>query len=213
MPPALTKVEIKAPLPGVMPSRRERQKADRRERIYRAAMELFATKGYGETTIQEITDRADLGKGTFFNYFDGKEAILVEYYRKVTGEFLGYARTLKAPTFRKRIAALMRFSSDTAEREGALFELLIREIFASPALLQLDVQTYQEILGLYIRFIEEGKQAGELRPDLDAAIAARVLAGIYNLTCLEWVFLGKAFSMADMMMKKFDLVLNGMMKR
>src|SRR5262250_3928372 len=59
--------------------RRERQSAERRERLFRAALDLFARKGFAETTVEDITNAADLGKGTFFNYFPSKEHILLAF--------------------------------------------------------------------------------------------------------------------------------------
>jgi AcrR family transcriptional regulator len=56
--------------------RRERRRAEIRERIYRAALKLFAERGFLETTVEDITEAADVGKGTFFNYFPTKEHVL-----------------------------------------------------------------------------------------------------------------------------------------
>jgi AcrR family transcriptional regulator len=50
-----------------------------RERLYRAALELFAERGFLETTVVDITEAADVGKGTFFNYFPTKEHVLAAY--------------------------------------------------------------------------------------------------------------------------------------
>src|SRR5499426_4828151 len=60
-------------------SRRERRSAELRERLFRAALALFASKGYAETTVEDITEAADVGKGTFFNYFPSKEHILMAF--------------------------------------------------------------------------------------------------------------------------------------
>src|SRR5947207_4896815 len=57
--------------------RRQRRSADIRERLFRAALDLFAQKGFAETTVEDITEAADLGKGTFFNYFPSKDHILL----------------------------------------------------------------------------------------------------------------------------------------
>jgi len=56
--------------------RRERRRAEIRERIFRAALQLFAERGFLETTVEDITEAADVGKGTFFNYFPTKEHVL-----------------------------------------------------------------------------------------------------------------------------------------
>src|SRR5438132_11247396 len=55
--------------------RRERRKEETRNHIFQAAMKLFEKKGAFKTTVEEITAEADVGKGTFFNYFPSKEAI------------------------------------------------------------------------------------------------------------------------------------------
>src|SRR5262252_6414425 len=60
-------------------SRRERRSAELRERLFRAALALFASKGYAETTVEDITEAADVGKGTFFNYFPSKEHVLLAF--------------------------------------------------------------------------------------------------------------------------------------
>src|SRR5437762_10060384 len=59
--------------------RRRRRSAAIRERLFRASLELFAQKGYAETTVEDITEAADVGKGTFFNYFPSKEHLLLGF--------------------------------------------------------------------------------------------------------------------------------------
>src|ERR1700704_2256811 len=61
-----------------MPSLRERHAERTREAIVSAAFELFAAKGYAETTIDEIAERADIAPRTFFRYFPTKEAVLFD---------------------------------------------------------------------------------------------------------------------------------------
>src|SRR5215831_15026863 len=66
------------PTPAAI-SRRERRSADIRERLFRSALRLFAEKGFAETTVEDITEAADVGKGTFFNYFPSKDHILLAF--------------------------------------------------------------------------------------------------------------------------------------
>lgn len=57
-------------------SRRERERQARREAMLRAAESVFAEKGYAHATLEEIAERAEFGKGTLYNYFEGgKEEI------------------------------------------------------------------------------------------------------------------------------------------
>jgi len=56
--------------------RRARRRRETHSRIFDAALRLFAERGYANTPVEEITEAADVAKGTFFNYFPTKEAIL-----------------------------------------------------------------------------------------------------------------------------------------
>lgn len=58
------------------PGRLERRKARTRAAILEAASELFQTRGYDETSIQDIAESADAGVGTVYGYFASKEEIL-----------------------------------------------------------------------------------------------------------------------------------------
>jgi TetR/AcrR family transcriptional regulator, cholesterol catabolism regulator len=58
--------------------RRERHKTDVRNRLMRAAFELFGARGFQATTVEDITQAADVAKGTFFNYFPTKERLLTQ---------------------------------------------------------------------------------------------------------------------------------------
>ncbi|MFY9741694.1 MAG: TetR/AcrR family transcriptional regulator [Candidatus Sulfotelmatobacter sp.] len=56
--------------------RRQRRGAETRLRLFRCALQLFAERGYSNVTVEDITEAADVGKGTFFNYFESKDQVL-----------------------------------------------------------------------------------------------------------------------------------------
>ena len=59
------------------PTRRERQRAERRQRLVEAALASFAELGYAQTSVRDIAERADLGHGTFYLYFKSKDDLLL----------------------------------------------------------------------------------------------------------------------------------------
>ncbi len=73
MPPSAIAPAVPPPASG---GRRARHKAELRQRILRAALDLFARQGFFPTTVEQITEAADVAKGTFFNYFPTKEHVL-----------------------------------------------------------------------------------------------------------------------------------------
>lgn len=56
-------------------TRKERERVFRRKEIMDAAVNLFAEKGFSSTTLEEIAEFSEFGKGTLYNYFTGKEEI------------------------------------------------------------------------------------------------------------------------------------------
>ncbi len=63
--------------------RRARERLARREAILDAALDVFAEKGYGAATMDEIAERAEFGKGTLYNYFADKHALLLAAFDEV----------------------------------------------------------------------------------------------------------------------------------
>jgi len=80
---------------GKPTNRRARRQAEMRERLIRSALRLFAERGFTATTVEDITNLADVGKGTFFNYFPSKEHVFAARARgqaETIERFLALAR-------------------------------------------------------------------------------------------------------------------------
>ena len=156
--------------------RRSRRSAELRERLFHAALALFAKKGFAETTVEDITNAADVGKGTFFNYFPSKDHILlafgdmqlaklqsaVDEARRSSTPMPDFFRSLgklmtTEPTRNPDIirAILLAFLSSTPVREGML-----------------DLQ--KRVLAFHSEMIQLGQQRGEIRDDLPPLEIAQV---------------------------------------
>src|SRR5215467_14150395 len=61
---------------------------DKREAILSAALELFVERGFYGTTVPEIAERAGVGAGTIYRYFESKEALVNELYRDEKRRFM-----------------------------------------------------------------------------------------------------------------------------
>lgn len=72
---------------GAIPpgGRRERRKRETRDALLEAALELFGKRGIYETRVEDVTERSDLGKGAFYNYFESKNALVAALVRTGVG--------------------------------------------------------------------------------------------------------------------------------
>jgi AcrR family transcriptional regulator len=115
-----------------------RRRSQTRAKLVRAARELMARKGIGATSIQEITDRADVGFGSFYNHFVSKEAIADAVMEDAVESF-GDAADRLAETIRdpaEVIAASVRHVVATAAGDEAWGWFLIRTALARAGGLQ-----------------------------------------------------------------------------
>ncbi|MGF6838290.1 AcrR family transcriptional regulator [Paraburkholderia youngii] len=106
-----------------------RRQFETRLRLLDAAFELVAQKGMDGVTITEITNAANVGFGSFYNYFDSKEGIFAALVEWLFEEFAGTLDRLAAglPDPAEAVAVSVRHTLLRAYREPVWGQLLIRE--------------------------------------------------------------------------------------
>ena len=202
-----TPTDTAAPPP---PRRRELGKADRRRRLFDAAMRLYVERGYDAVTVEQITDAAGVAKGTFFNYYPTKSHILLEYHARVLAEALAAGARMRGTSARVLFGRFLRKIAAIARRDGPAFDLLVRQVLAQPQLSAADERSAPAVLDLYGRFLAAGVASGEVRPDVDANLASVVVGDLWTGTILEWVFGGRSFRLERRLLEKLDLLFQGL---
>jgi AcrR family transcriptional regulator len=156
-------------------SRRERKKLETRQGLLEAALALFRENGYDETTVEEITDRADVAKGTFFNYFPSKEALLSEL---TVWQFSQLRDTLDvsqgAPASPlARIKLLVRFLHRQHLSDWHLFQRAFATRLSQPPLAR--HQAKRRLSGLLTELVRESQACGELRADVEPELVSDLM--------------------------------------
>ena len=169
----------------VVQGRRERKKEETRRRITLAALELFHEKGFDATTVDEITERADVAKGTFFNYFPKKESVLEalsqEWMDRAEEHAVQHGRTAS-----ERILAVFGGVAESYGDDRALARMLVRvsmERMVCPEPDDSRTGMYQRVVSA----IRDGQARGEFRPDLDPDAVFGVVASVFMGTLVWWV--------------------------
>ena len=169
-------------------NRRSRRRAELRERLFRAALDLFAQKGFAETTVEDITNAADVGKGTFFNYFPSKDHILLAFGEMQLAKFrqaVDQARRTNEP-LRKFLRSLTGLMTAEPARNPDIIRALLQAFLSNPQVVQAmrDLQT--RVLALHAEMIQLGQERGEIRDDLPPIEIGQVFRQVIFGTLLIW---------------------------
>ncbi len=168
-----------------MLGRRERKKEETRRRITLAALELFHEKGFEATTVDEITERADVAKGTFFNYFPRKESVLEalsqEWMERAEEHMVYHGKTSS-----ERIKAIFGGVAQAYGEDRALARMLVRVSMERMVRPEPDA-TRTGLYSLVATAIRDGQECGEFRDDLAVDAVFGVVASVFMGTLIWWV--------------------------
>ena len=173
--------------------RRERRAAETRMRLFRCALQLFAECGFSNVTVEAITEAADVGKGTFFNYFASKEHVLgvmAEIQIGKIREAVARAETGKQP-IRLILQDLFQRLSEEPGRTPDLARTVISSFLASEQVRQLidgHMATGRRSLA---RILEIGQQTGEIDPRIKSDHLALLFQQSVLGTILLWSLRGQ----------------------
>lgn len=199
-------------------NRIERKKEKTRKKIIAVAMDLFHKQGFDETTIDQIALEADVAKGTIYNHFPVKEAIIGEYMKrdveKRKPEIIRELQEL--PDTRSRLTLAFRKSLELAEA-GIKKDLLKKyfayrmQTFEQPVR---DRSLKQSGFHLVLEYIVNlGKEKGEIRKDIPTEVLAMQLESLHNITIIRWLIIPDEFPVNDSITWNVNLFLDGAANR
>lgn len=207
------------------PGRRERRKIETRQRLFRAAMELFQEKGFDATTIDEIAERADVAKGTVFNYFPQKTAFLTTSYQlwfsRMTEE-MGPVSSWRTGT-RTSLLRVFDYLAGLADRHRVLARLILFEnmrqahlAMGEPAPSGDGVESPSQVgvrllEGLVREVLERGRERGDVREDADLEVAPDLIAGMAFHTLVRGLVEGgPEGNLERALAARLDIILTGL---
>jgi AcrR family transcriptional regulator len=156
--------------------------SERRAHLVVLAGELFAEKGFRATTVREIADAAGILSGSLYHHFDSKESIgdeiLQSFLDDVLADYRAAVETGDDP--RAVLETIVRTSTGTLARHRAALAMLQNDwtYFSGQPRFGYLRKALQEIERIWITQLEQGKEAGVFRPDLDAKLTYRLLRDI-----------------------------------
>ena len=155
------------------------------EKITTSAEELFATNGYTDTSVTDITKKADVGAGTFYIYFESKlslyKYILMRYNTRIRYHI--QKRIEHCKTREEMEKEGLRAWLDYVTEHKFVFNITWESFFIDQDLFQNYFRSFSDS---YVRGLQESTKKGQLK-EMDPAILSYVLMGIANFVGLYWV--------------------------
>ncbi|MFD5713942.1 TetR family transcriptional regulator [Streptomyces pharetrae] len=182
------------------PGLRERKKQRTRDALVRAALELFTTQGYEQTTVDEIAAAVDVSQRTFFRYFAGKEDAALAAQRLAVDHFV--AALSARPAQEAPLEALRRAVQDGWDTLHEVVESVVpielylrmyRVIESTPVLLAAYLRSATETEEQIARLIAE-REGLDVDTDPRPRVAVAVFGGVIRVTERLWSA-GDDFSM------------------
>jgi AcrR family transcriptional regulator len=172
-----------APAPA---GRRERHRTEIRERLFRSALRLFAERGFMETTVEDITEAADVGKGTFFNYFRTKEHVLATFgAERLAAIERALEHAQKGPVMPVLRELAADLAGHTTENAALLRAIYAAHASCAPVRAELH-KRLQRGRRLLAEIFLIAQQRGEMRSDISAAEMARLVQIVLLGITLAW---------------------------
>jgi len=162
---------------------------EKRRLILRAAIRVFAEKGYHTCRVQDVASEAGVAYGLVYHYFSSKEELLETIFRRTWTRMLEAVQEVElsgAPA-REQLAQVAHIVLSAWQADPDLVRVLVREVARSPQLQQ-EIDEIQQAFAALERIVVQGQETGELRQDLNPRLAAWILYGALEEILTGWVY-------------------------
>jgi AcrR family transcriptional regulator len=190
-------------------SRRERKKQEIRGRLMDAALRLFREQGYDAATVEKIATAADVAKGTFFNYFQTKDAILPALAERRVQQIEDML-SLKHGTPASPVARIKLALRLLAENPLTDPQLAQRLFAAMMKRRQQEVRPGHALAYLLADQIRQAQAAGEIRPDLDPIYVGCVIRTLFFQQMMTWYCESRSTPLPELLDGMVDLLMDGL---
>lgn len=187
------------------------RKQTTKNRIIKSAKELFAEQGYQKTTVADISRHAGLSDAALYEYFQGKEDLLLTIPQLWVAELLA---DLEEQLFgiQGAVNKLRKYLWWYMRRvELAPLDAKIVYLFLKTNAKFMETEVYANVRTFYahlLNILAEGSASGELRPDLDSRLARDIFVGAMDHLITRWLLKDRSYSLFDGLEGTFELLVN-----
>lgn len=186
---------------------------DKREAILRAAIKIFARKGYFNSKVSDIAAEAGIADGTVYLYFKSKDEVLRSVFDRAMEDAIDDGRRELAP-ISDPVEKLRRIAEIHLDRLGSDRDLAIVfqvELRGSTKFMEeFSATGFATYLDLIRATIEEGQKGGIFRNDIKAILAAKIFYGALDEMVTNWILSKKSYPLKPVASEVMKIFLGGL---
>jgi len=182
-----------------------------KNRIIESAKKLFAEQGYQKTTIIDISRQAGLSEAALYEYFQGKEDLLLTIPQLWVSDLIeGLEEQLFGikGAFNKLRKYLWWYLRRV---EQAPLDAKIVYLFLKTNANFMDTEVYSNVKRLYsflLNIFEEGSKSGEMKPDMNPYLARDIFVGTMDHLVTRWLLKDMSYSLFENLEEIFELIMD-----
>src|SRR3982751_3269139 len=188
-------------------------RAGRRDAILRAAIDVFAGRGYFNAQVADVARAAGIAAGTVYLYFRSKDDLLVSIFEKTMRDAIEDGRAVIEPLRDpiERLAAIARVHLDRMGRDRSLAVVFQVELRQSTKFMERFSSTLlREYLGVIRAIVVEGQKSGAFRKELNPTLVAKLFFGGLDEMATNWVLSRRKYSLAAEADAIVDIFIGGL---
>jgi TetR/AcrR family transcriptional regulator, fatty acid metabolism regulator protein len=190
----------------------EQARADKREAILRAAIDVFAGRGFFNAQVADVARAAGVAAGTVYLYFRGKDDLLVSIFERTMREAIADGRACVAPLGDPvaQLREIARVHLDRMGRDRSLAVVFQVELRQSTKFMErFSATLLREYLGIIRGIIVSGQASGAFRGGINPTLAAKLFFGGLDEMATNWVLSRRKYSLAGETDAIVDLFVGG----
>jgi TetR/AcrR family fatty acid metabolism transcriptional regulator len=200
------------PLHAVRRSKPEPTLGPKRDALLRAAIDVFAERGYFNAQVADVARVAGVAAGTVYLYFRSKDDLLVSIFERSMREAIAEGRAMaggvRDPRQRLRRFAALHLGRLGRDRNLAVvFQVELRQ--STKFMERFSSTLLRDYLGLIRDAIADGQRAGMFRADIKATVAAKMFFGALDEMATNWILSRRRYSLEADADTVVDLFVNG----
>ena len=196
--------------------RRDSPPGPKRDAILRAAIDVFADRGYFNAQVADVARVAGVAAGTVYLYFRSKDDLLISIFERSMRDALSEVRASDGgradPCERLRRFARLHLGGLGRDRNLAIvFQVELRQ--STKFMERFSSTLLRDYLGMIRAAIESGQRHKLFRADVKATVAAKMFFGVLDEMATNWILSRRRYSLEADADAVVDLFLNGARRR